>query len=336
MKIRARAVRYSLAGIALTSFVVGTAAAGTMTLKMSDDQPPGYPTVQGDKAMSRYLEQISHGQMKIKVYPNGQLGGEQSVAQQVQSGAIAMARINAAPLANFDPKMGVLSLPYIFTSKTGEWRVLNGPIGAELLNSLKSAQMLGLAYYDSGQRSFYTTKKAGPIKSVNDLKGMRIRVQKSKPMIAMVKALGATPVPMSFGEVYSALQNNTISGAENNIPSYGPSGVRHFEVAPNYTFDSHSRVPEVVVISLKKWKQLSSQQQAWLREAALASAQVEEVAWQHLVQKTRKALQGKVHFYHVNTQNFQKKMKPVYEKYGKKYGSLIKEIKNAQKNNKSG
>ena len=330
MKINSKSVRCFTAGIVLTATASGTACAAT-TLTLSDDQPPNYPTVQGDKAMARYLKAISNGHMTIKVYPNGQLGSEQSVGEQVQSGAIDMARINAAPLANFDSKMGVLSLPYIFSSKQGEWRVLNGPIGHKLLQSLKSAKMVGLAYYDSGQRSFYTTKKAGPIKSINDLKGMRIRVQKSKPMIAMIKALGATPVPMSYGNVYSALQNNAISGAENNIPSYGPYGVRHYEVAPNYTFDSHSRVPEVVVVGLNTWKHLSSQQQAWLQEAALASEAVEETAWQHLVQKTRNKLKGKVNFYHVDTAKFQQAMGPVYKKYGKEYGGLIQEIKNAEK-----
>lgn len=315
-----------MAGIALAI----SAKAQALVLKAADDQPPSYPTVQGLKFMSRYLKDISGGSMSIKVYPSGQLGNEQSVVEQVQAGVIDIGRINGAPLANFDPKMGVLSLPYLFKSKEQYWKVLSGPIGRKLLDSLKSAQMLGLAYYDSGQRSFYTTKKAGPIKSVGDLKGMRIRVQKSKTMIAMVKALGATPVPMAFGDVYSALQNGVIDGAENNLPSYGPYGVRHYEVAPNYTFDSHSRVPEVVLVSLKTWKKLSPKQRTWLREAALASVPVEESAWERLVHKTRKALQGKVHFYHVNIAQFQKAMKPVYKKYKKKYGDLIQQILNAQ------
>lgn len=303
-----------------------SAGAQTLVLKAADVQPAGYPTVQGLEFMSRYLKDVSHGTMTIKVYPSGQLGNEQSTIEQIQAGVIDLGRINAAPLAAFDQEIGVLSLPYLFKSKTDYWKVLSGPLGLKLLNSLSKAQMLGLAYYDSGQRSFYTTAKAGPIKTVKDLQGMRIRVQKSPVMVAMVKALGATPVPMAYGSVYSALQTGVIDGAENNLPSYGPYGVRHFEVAPNYTFDSHSRVPEVVLVSLKTWKRLNVQQRTWLREAALASVPVEEAAWNHLVGKTLKALKGKVHFYHVNVAQFQAAMQPVYKQYQAKYGKLIHQI----------
>ena len=301
-------------------------SAQTLVLKAADVQPAGYPTVQGLEFMSHYLKDISHGAMTIKVYPSGQLGNEQSTIEQIQAGVIDIGRINAAPLASVDQEIGVLSLPYLFKSKTDYWKVLSGPIGLKLLDSLKASQMLGLAYYNSGQRSFYTTAKAGPIKSVKDLNGLRIRVQKSPVMVAMVKALGATPVPMAYGSVYSALQTGVIDGAENNIPSYGPYGVRHFEVAPNYSYDSHSRVPEVVLVSLKTWNKLNIQQRSWLRQAALASVPVEDAAWNHLVGKTLKALQGKVHFYHVDVAQFQAAMKPVYKQYQAKYGSLIKQI----------
>lgn len=323
-----RMTRYVSSGLlgAALCLPMLAASAQTLVLKAADDQPPGYPTVQGLKFMSQYLKSVSHGTMSIKVYPSGQLGNEQSVIEQLQAGAIDIGRINAAPIASVDSEMGVLSLPYLFKSKTAYWKVLNGPIGLKLLNSLKKSQLLGLAYYDSGQRSFYTTKKAGPIKSVKDLKGLRIRVQKSPVMVAMVKALGATPVPMAYASVYSSLQTGVIQGAENNIPSYGPYGVRHYEVAPYYTYDSHSRVPEVVMVSLKTWQKLNAQQRSWLREAAIASVPVEEAAWNALVNKTLKALKGKVHFYHVNVAQFQAAMKPVYAKYKAQYGSLIKQI----------
>ncbi len=326
---RRNLIRTAAAVLAL-ALAVAFASAQQITLKAADDQPPSYPTVKALNFMGKMLEQLSGGTMTMKVYPSGQLGNEQSTIEQTQAGVIDIDRINAAPLANFDKKLGVLSLPYIFTSKSQFWDVLNGPVGLKLLDSLKTAKMVGLAYYDSGQRSFYTTKKAGPIKSVADLKGKRIRVQKSQVMIDMVKALGATPVPMAFGDVYSSLQSGVIDGAENNIPSYGPFGVRHYEVAPYYTFDSHSRVPEIVLISQKTWDKLNAQQQAWVREAALASVPIEEAAWNALVQKTTDALQGKVTYFHPDTKAFQDAMKPVYDQYQASLGSLITEIINTK------
>lgn len=320
--------RSSLIRFAVVALVVafGYASAQQIVLKAADDQPPGYPTVKALNYMGKMLEQLSGGTMTMKVYPSGQLGNEQSTIEQTQAGVIDIDRINAAPLANFDKKLSVLSLPYIFTSKSQYWDVLNGPIGLKLLDSLKTAKMVGLAFYDSGQRSFYTTKKAGPIKSVADLKGKRIRVQKSQVMIDMVKALGATPVPMAFGDVYSSLQSGVIDGAENNIPSYGPFGVRHYEVAPYYSYDSHSRVPEIVLISQKTWNKLTAQQQSWVREAAWASVPVEESAWNALVQKSLDALKGKVTFYHPDTKAFQNAMQPVYAQYKQQLGSLISDI----------
>jgi TRAP-type C4-dicarboxylate transport system substrate-binding protein len=140
---------------------------------------------------------------------------------------------------------------------------------------------------------------------------------------------------MAFGDVYSALQTGVIGAAENNLPSYGPYGVRHYEVAPNYTFDSHSRVPEVVVVSLKTWQTLSPRQQRWLRQAARDSVAVEEAAWERLVAKTRQALRGKVHFFHVDVSRFQQAMQPVYRQYQRRYGNLIERILDAQQSSGS-
>lgn len=297
----------------------------TMHLKLSDDQPKGYPTVKGDEAFAKEVKQKTNGRIQIKVYAGGSLGAESDVAQQVQLGSVDLQRINAAPLATYDSAMGVLSMPYLFKSDKQKWDVLNGKVGQQLLNSLKSAKMVGLTYYDSGARSFYDSKR--PIKKPSDLKGLKIRVQKSKLFISMINALGASATPMAFGGVYSALQTGVIDGAENNLPSYYTTN--HYKVAKYYTFDKHSEVPEVLLASTKLWNQLSPSDQKIFKQAALDSQKVERKSWNALVKKSRKkVLAGGAKFYQVSdTKAWRKAVQPVYDKYGAKYKKWLDEIK---------
>ena len=296
-----------------------------MTLKLSDDQPKGYPTVQGDEAFAKEVKQKTNGRIQIKVYAGGSLGAEGDVAQQVQLGSVDLQRINAAPLAEYDSDMGVLSMPYLFKSSKQKWDVLNGKVGQQLLDSLKSSKMVGLTYYDSGSRSFYDSKR--PIKKPSDLKGLKIRVQKSKLFISMVKALGASATPMAFSDVYSALQTGVIDGAENNLPSYYTTN--HYKVAKYYTFDKHSQVPEVLLASKKTWDKLSPSDQKIFKQAAMDSQKVERKSWNALVKKSRKkVLAGGAKFYQVkDTSAWRKAVQPVYDKYGSKYKKYLDEIK---------
>src|SRR3954447_13761422 len=226
------------------------------TFRLADNQPPDYPTVLGDKKFAELVEERSDGRIKIEVYPSAQLGDEKSVLEQVQLGAIEFTRINSSPLAEFNDQFTALGLPYVFDSEEHLWNFLNGEMGSKLLDGLEQSKMKGLAYYDSGSRSFYSTK---PLKSVKDLKGQKIRVQQSKINIDFMSALGASATPMPYGEVFSALQTGIIDGAENNLPSLDSSN--HYQEAKNFILDHHQRIPEVLLISKVAWDKLSEEDQ---------------------------------------------------------------------------
>jgi len=315
--------------LAVLLIFMGSSLAQEIVLRAADNQPATYPTSQGLFFMANFLDSATNGRIKMEVFPGGQLGDERSTIEQVQLGVIDIVRTSTSPVGEFYAPMGVYSLPYIFRDETHFWKVIQGPIGQELLDGLKAADMVGLAYYDSGSRNFYTTEK--PIRSVADLKGLRIRTQQSQVVLDMMEALGAEPVPMSFGEVYSSLQTGVIDGAENNFPSYGPFGVRHYEVAPFFTLDGHARVPEVVMISKTTWDKLSPEDQALIRQAALASVPVQAALWDALVEKSRQAvIDAGSEIISVNVQEFQDAMGPVYDKYGGQFGDLLQRILDTQ------
>lgn len=318
----------TLAGAAVIAICASSAVmAQEIVLRAADNQPKDYPTVQGLYFMANYIEEVTDGRIVMEVYPGGQLGGERSTIEQVQLGVIDIVRTSTSPVGEFYPPMGVYSLPYIFRSEAHMWRVVQGPIGRELLNGLKEVGMVGLAYYDSGQRNFYTSEV--PIRSVEDLEGLRFRTQQSAVVLDMMELFGAEGVPMAFEEVYTALQTGVIDGAENNFPSYGPFGVSHYQVAPYYTLDGHSRVPEVVIISEKTWNSLSPEDQQIIRNAAQASVALQAALWDELVNKSRKAvLEAGSEIIEVDVSEFQEAVQPIYEKYRAKYGDLIERILN--------
>ena len=300
-----------------------------LTLRAADNQPDDYPTVLGLKAMAEYLSENSDGRIEMEVFSGGQLGDERSTIEQTQLGVIDIVRTSTSPVGEFYAPMGVFSLPYLFRDQAHFESVLQGEVGQELLAGLTQSDLLGLAYYDSGSRNFYTTEK--PIRSVADLEGLRIRTQESQVVLDMMEALGADPVPLPFAEVYSSLQTGVIDGAENNFPSYGPDGVRHFEVAPYFTLDGHARVPEVVMISTTTWNRLSPEDQTLLREAAQAGAEVEFEAWAELEGTSRQAvIEAGSEIIEVDVPEFQEAVAPVIEKYAAEYGDLVQRIADTQ------
>jgi tripartite ATP-independent transporter DctP family solute receptor len=311
--------------LSLALALVASGFAQQIVLRAADNQPPTYPTVLGLNHMAEVLNELSGGRITMEVFPGGQLGDERSTIEQVQLGVIDIVRTSTSPVGEFYAPMGVYSLPFIFRSEAHFWRVVQGPIGFELLEGLRSAGMVGLAYYDSGSRNFYTTKT--PIRSVADLNGLRIRTQQSQVVLDMMAALGADPVPLAFGEVYSALQTGVIDGAENNYPSYGPGGVRHFEVAGFFTENAHARVPEIVMISAATLDRLSAADQALVRQAALASVPVQASAWAALVASSKEAvIEAGAEIITVDIAEFQAAMAPVYAKYAPIYGDLLQNI----------
>ena len=244
-------------------------------LKLAHGLNTHHPVHLGMEFMADKLYEISEGQLSIAIYPNQQLGTERQCLELLQIGSLAMTKVSAAVMENFSPKMSVFSLPYIFRDKQHAFQVQDSPLGKELLLSGEPYALRGLAYFDAGSRSFYTKE---PIRSIADFKGKKLRVQESATAINLVKALGGAPTPISWGELYTALQQGVVDGAENNPPSFYSS--RHYEVCRYYTLNEHTVVPDILVISTHIWKRLSTQEQAWLTEAARHATTEQRRIWE--------------------------------------------------------
>ena len=226
--------------------------------------------------MAERLEYYSNGQMEIAIYPGGQLGSEREMIELLQIGSLAMTKVSASPLEGFVPEMQVFSIPYLMRDRDHFWRVLNSDIGQGLLKKVEAVRLKGMGYYDAGSRSFYTTN--GPINTPEDLIGKKIRVLNSPTAVATVQALGGAATPIAWGELYAALQQGVVDGAENNPPSYYLS--RHYEIAKYYSLDEHTFVPDIILASLPVWNALSSEQQKWLSAAMADSIAYQKSLWE--------------------------------------------------------
>ncbi|AKH99250.1 tripartite ATP-independent periplasmic transporter solute receptor, DctP family [Hoeflea sp. IMCC20628] len=307
-------LRKTLTGMLLaTAAMVMAANACETTLKSSDTHPDGYPTVEAVKAMGKTLEESTGGRLCVEVYHSAQLGEEKDTIEQTQFGAIDLNRVSLGPFNNIIEETQIPSLPYIFRSVDHMHTVMDGPIGQEILDAFAAHDLIGLAFYDGGSRSFYNKEK--PITSMADLKGMKFRVMQSDMFVDMVSALGANATPLPYGEVYSSIQTGVIDGAENNWPSYDTSG--HYEVAKYYTLDQHLIVPEVLVMSKKSWDKLSAEDQAAVRAAAKASVPVMRDLWvaQEKISEDKVRAAGSEIITDIDKTPFIEAMKPVYEKY---------------------
>lgn len=300
----------------------------TIVLKLAENQPEDYPTTIGDKEMARIVEEKTDGRIKIEVYAGGQLGDEKSVIEAIQMGGLDLARVNAQPLSDFAKPLMVVSLPYLFDSEDHLWKVLNGDIGDEILDSLEEADMVGLTYYDSGSRHFYNSKRE--VKTPADMKGLKIRVQQSELMVGLVEAVGASATPMPYGEVYSAIQTGVIEGAENNWPSYDSSS--HYEVAKYITLDYHTRTPEVVVASKVAWDKLSDEDKAIIKEAARASQDVQRKAWKEYEEKSiaKVKANGNIITEIEDFKPWQDAVSHMYDKFASDYTDIVEKIKAAK------
>lgn len=280
--------------------------------RSSDVHPEDYPTVMAVKYMSDIISKKTGGKDSIKVYTMSQLGGEKDTIEQTKIGALDLVRINVAPMNNICPMTMVPTMPFLFKSKEHMRKVLDGPIGEEILKSCESQGFVGLAFYDSGSRSLYTVKK--PVKTLADAKGLKIRVQQSDLWVALLQAMGANATPMPYGEVYTALKVGTVDGAENNWPSYDTS--RHFEVAKFYAVTEHSMAPEMLLMSKKVWDTLTPEQQKIFREAAKESVPYMRKLWDEKELASRKKVEeGGAQVIEVDKKSFQDAMKPVYDKF---------------------
>ncbi|RWM06350.1 MAG: TRAP transporter substrate-binding protein [Mesorhizobium sp.] len=303
--------KLTAATFAFGSLLIGIANAETV-LRSSDTHPDGYPTVEAVKYMGELIKQRTNGRYSIEVYHSAQLGEEKDTIEQTQSGVIDLDRVSMGPFNGIVPETAVPSLPYMFRSVEHMRHVMDGPIGDQILKAFEAHDLVGLAFYDSGARSFYNTKK--DISSIADLKGMKFRVIQSDVFVDMVNALGANATPMAYGEVYSALQTGVIDGAENNWPSF--ESAKHYEVAKHYTLDQHQIVPEVLVMSKANWDKLSPEDQAIVRQAAKDSVVKMRELWDAQEKKSRDIVEkAGVKVSEIDKQPLIDAMKPVYEKY---------------------
>lgn len=248
-----------------------------LILRYAENQPEDYPTTQAALAFADLVNERTGGRVKVAVYSGGELGAEQSVIQQMQFGGIDFARISLSQLAEYVPALSVLQLPYLYEDAAQMWRVLIGTIGDEFLAMLDAVDLVGLSWFDAGVRSFYTREK---VTRLADLQGLTLRVQESDMMSDMITALGAKPAQVVYSKVYAALHNAEIDGAENNWPSYEVMG--HYEVAPFFLKDEHTRVPEVQLASPAVMEKLAALDESFpevIRACARESAQTERELW---------------------------------------------------------
>ncbi|MDF7808263.1 TRAP transporter substrate-binding protein [Pontiellaceae bacterium B12219] len=277
-------------------------------LKLGHGLDTGHPVHKAMEFMKQRIEELSGGDVTVDIYPSAVLGAETQCIEQLQNGSLAMTKTSAAAMENFIPSMAALGLPYVFRDSDHYWAVLNGPVGKEMLQEGDSKFLRGLCYYDAGSRNFYT--KDTPIRTPEDLKGLKIRVMNSKTAIDMVKAMGGSPTPIAWGELYSALAQGTVDGAENNPPSF--SSNKHYEVCKHFTLDGHTRIPDLLLISSKVWDKLDPQVQEWIQQAADESSVYQRELWQQETQAAlEKAEAEGVTVYEVDTAAFAAKVAPM-------------------------
>lgn len=277
-------------------------------LKLGHGLDTAHPVHIAMEKMKTRLEELSGGSVTIDIYPSSVLGDEKQCIEQLQNGSLAMTKTSAAAMENFIPTMSVYSLPYVFRDSDHYWKVLNGEIGQSLLQQGKNKFLRGLCYYDGGSRNFYTKDK--PIRTPNDLKGLKIRVMTSKTAMDMVEAMGGSPTPISWGELYSALAQGTVDGAENNAPSFTSN--KHYEICKHFTLDGHTRIPDMLLISTKVWDKLDPQVQGWVAQAAQESSDFQRKLWaEKTVEALARAKEEGVTVYEVDTAAFAAKVAPM-------------------------
>ncbi len=315
-----------LAVVVATSIATSAFAA---TYRLSEVHAEGYPTSMADREFARLVEERTNGRVKIEVYTGGTLYGQETGAiEALQVGDLAFTRVSASPVASYVPNANAIQMPYLYRSGEHMWKVLNGAVGQQILNDIEASGsgLVGLCYYDAGSRCFYTTK---PVRSVDDMRGLKIRMQNNEMMVRMVEVLGGTGVTgIGPNEVYSAIQTGTVDGAENNWPTYQNMG--DFEVAKYYILDHHTRVPEILLMSKVVKDEMSAADMAIIMQCAKDTQEFEIRAWAAKEKESeeivRKAGTEVIELTPEAFAGFQAKMAPIYDQYGKDFADVLKAI----------
>ena len=247
----------------------------TKILRLAHTLDTAHPVHRALEILNENLTEKSKGKLTLQLYPSGQLGGERECLELLQIGSLDITKVSAAVLENFINEYKIFSIPYLFDDREHAFKVFDGDIGSAMLTKGEKFRLRGLTFYDAGSRSFYTKEK--PIETPKDLEGLKIRVQKSNMAVAMVNDLGGAPTPISYGELYTALQQGVVDGAENNLPSFYTS--KHYEICKYFSLDQHTSVPDVLLIGLDTWDKLNTEEQKWLLEAAKESTLQQRILW---------------------------------------------------------
>jgi tripartite ATP-independent transporter DctP family solute receptor len=304
-----------LAIIVITGCGGGTGAAkGEVNLKLGHALDINHPVHKAMEFWADTLKKETKGRIIIKIYPGGQLGGEKELIEQLQMGTLDLTKVSSAGLEAFVPEMKVLGMPYLFRSKEHKWKVLNSAFGKDLLAAGSDRGLVGIGFYEAGERSFYT--KGGPIKTPADLKNLKIRVIKSPMAINLLKTLGASPTPISWGELYTALQQGTVDGAENNPPSF--VSARHYEVCKYYSLDKHTSPMDVVMAGKKVWDKLTEADKTVMIKTFDISVEYQRQLWAEVVKENFALLDSVgVKVIIPDPTPFLEAVEPMYKEYAK-------------------
>lgn len=287
------------------------------SLKLAHALPANHPVHQGLEYMAKRVAELSGGHLEIILFPSGQLGDETKCIEQVQKGTLAMTKTSAAPMGNFVEAFKVFSLPYLFRDANHYWDVLDGSIGKEMLERLNTNRdgnatgIVGLGYFDSGSRNFYSKT---PIFHTDDMKGKKFRVMRDPVAMDMVEAMGGSPTPIPWGELYTALKQGVVDGAENNPPSIVSS--RHSEISKHLTLNAHTRIPDIIIISDRIWSRLSDLEKKHLRQAMAEASAYQRELWEAATQQALRSLKEEgVAIHKIDDSSFRDAVKPVVEKH---------------------
>ncbi|MGB5166340.1 MAG: TRAP transporter substrate-binding protein [Woeseiaceae bacterium] len=303
-------------------------SSGEKVLTLAHGLDEGHTVHKAMLLMGERLQEYSDGRMRIAIYSGGQLGSERETLELLQIGSLAMTKVSASPLEGFVPTLKLFSIPYIFKDRDHHLRVLDSEIGAQLLDSLQVARLQGLGYYDAGSRSFYTNKRS--VNTPADLEGLKIRVMKSQTSVRMVAELGGSPTPISLGEIYTALQQGVVDGAENNPPTF--HRMRHYEAASFFSLDEHTFVPDVLLMSKRVWDELSAEEQGWLMRAVRESVTYQRELWQAETEQSLAAVKAAgVTVTYPDKAPFRAAVEPMKAAYaGTETGKLLDAIKSME------
>lgn len=321
------------AALAVLGFVGPAAAQQKMVLKATDVHPLGYPTVDAVVNMGKKLEAATQGRISIQMFPSMQLGGEKEMIEQAQVGALQIARVSVGPMGSIVDDLNVFNLPFVFRDVPHMNKVIDGPLGQEMLDKLSNhpqSKLIGLAWMDAGARSIYNSKK--PVRSIEDVKGLKVRVMGNPIFVDMMNAIGGNGIAMGFDQLYNALQTGVVDGAENNPPSY-ESG-KHFQVAKYYSLTEHLIIPEILLFSKASFEKLSKADQDLIKKVGKETQLEERKLWNDREKKSMEEIKKMgievVSFSPAQKKQFQDAVKPVWDKYGVKYAALIKRIQDVK------